>query len=565
MILRPRLSPQSEEFQENKKALEASLKKLSARKQAVRQAGRSRDPAEAPSGANPGGGTASDEPHRDEPTFSGPAARCDASGESGAQTSGGKLPVRQRIDRLKDPGTEFLEFSPLAAEDVYEVLCPGANIVTGAAQISGRECVIVANNPFSKGGAYFPLTVKKHLRAQEIALENRLPCLFLVDSAGAYLHLQAEIFPDKNHFGRLFYNQAQMSAKGVPQIAVVMGNCTAGGAYIPAMADENIIVKGRGALFLGGPPLVRAATGETVTAEELGGAEIHCRISGVCDHIASSEEEAIETARRIIARLPPAPPLRLPEQEPKPPLYPAEELAGLAPADLTKPLDMREVLARILDGSEFEEFKREFGASLLAGWGHVCGRLVGVAAGQGVLLSEGALKGAHFIDLCDQRNIPLIFLQNIMGFMVGKKYEWEGIAKHGAKMVTALSLARVPKITFLVGGSFGAGNYSLCGRAYQPRFLWSWPSARIAVMGGETAAKVLQALKKDAGSKEGQEEAAAAVRKQYERESDPFYATARLWDDGLIDPADTRKFLAMGLSLCAGAPLLPRQKGVYRM
>lgn len=483
--------------------------------------------------------------------------------EKGFKSQGGKWPVRKRIEILKDSGTEFLELSSLAAFEVYEDSLSGAGLITGIAQVSGRECVIVANNPFIKGGAYFPLTVKKHLRAQEIALENHLPCIYLVDSAGAYLPLQAEVFPDKEHFGRIFYNQAQLSTKGIPQIAVVLGSCTAGGAYVPAMADENIIVKNQGTLFLGGPPLVKAATGEIVQSEELGGGEVHCQISGVCDHLASSEEEALMKARGIVARLAPAKSYSL-HKKPLPPAYPENELYGLIPTDLKTPFDMREILARILDASEFEEFKKDYGNTLLTGWGHICGSLVGILASQGILFSESALKGAHFIDLCDQRNIPLVFLQNIMGFMVGKKYEWEGIAKHGAKMVTALSLTRVPKFTFILGGSFGAGNYGLCGRAYQPRFLWMWPSAKISVMGGVEAAEVLWDVKRNKKDEE-EKTMKAAIRAKYEKESSPYYSTARLWDDGLIDPLDTRKLLAMGLSLSRQSELQVRQKGVYRM
>ena len=473
-----------------------------------------------------------------------------------------KLPVRERIERLKDSNTSFLETSPLAAYDIYGNKSPGAGIVTGVAQVSGRECMIIANNPHIKGGTYFPLTVKKHLRAQEIALENHLPCIYLVDSGGAYLALQAEVFPDKDHFGRIFYNQAQLSAKGISQIAVVLGSCTAGGAYVPAMSDENIIVKNQGTVFLGGPPLVEAATGEKVNEEELGGADLHCKISGVCDHLAETEEEALELTRQVIGRLKPARSFEL-HREPKDPIYPIKEIYGLVPENLKTLFDMRAILARILDGSEFEEFKAEYGKTLLTGWGHLCGSLVGVVANNGVLFSESALKGAHFIDLCDQRNIPLIFLQNITGFMVGKKYEEGGIAKNGAKMVQAVSLARVPKFTIIVGGSFGAGNYGLCGRAYQPRFLWMWPSAKVSVMGGSQAADVLWALKKDTGIDE--KTIKEPILKKYQEESDAYYATARLWDDGLIDPLDTRKVLAMGLSISQQNPLLKRQKGIYRM
>ncbi|MCY4512829.1 MAG: methylcrotonoyl-CoA carboxylase [Bdellovibrionales bacterium] len=483
--------------------------------------------------------------------------------QSGLKTQGKKLSVRQRIEKLKDPHTEFLEFSPLSAWDMYDNQSPGAGIVTGAAQVSGRECIIVANNPQAKGGTYFPLTVKKHLRAQEIALENHLPCIYLVDSGGAYLPLQAEVFPDRDHFGRIFYNQACMSAKGINQIAVVMGSCTAGGAYVPAMADENIIVKEQGTVFLGGPPLVEAATGEKVTAEELGGAQVHCQTSGVCDFMARTEEEALDQARKIIARLGVVQKPVL-HQKAKEPRYSSEEIYGILPSDLKKPYDMREVLARTLDDSAFEEFKSEYGRTLLTGWGHICGHLVGVLANNGVLFSQSALKGAHFIDLCDQRKIPLVFFQNITGFMVGKKYEQGGIAKDGAKLVTAVSLARVPKFTVIAGGSFGAGNYGLCGRAYQPNFLWMWPSARISVMGGLQAAEVLWTLKKNTPEADP-EKIKNPILQKYEKESHPYYATARLWDDGLIDPINTRKTLALGLSLASHSPEKSRQKGIYRM
>ena len=483
---------------------------------------------------------------------------------AGSQQTGKKLSVRKRIELLKDTGTEFLEFSPLAADRVYgESSPPGAGLVTGVAQISGRECVLVANNSFVKGGAYYPLTVKKHLRAQEIALENHLPCIYLVDSGGAFLPLQSEVFPDKEHFGRIFYNQAQLSSKGLSQISVVLGSCTAGGAYIPAMSDENIIVKNQGTVFLGGPPLVEAATGEKVRAEELGGGDLHCKTSGVCDHLALTEEEALNKARQIVSRLATLKKKSFQQREAQDPLYPLEKLYGMIPSDLKKPLDMRDILAFLLDGSEFEEFKPEYGKSLLTGWAYLCGSLVGIVANKGVLFSESALKGTHFIDLCDQRGIPLLFFQNITGFMVGKQYEAKGIAKAGAKMVTAVSLARVPKLTVIVGGSFGAGNYGLCGRAYQGRFLWTWPSARISVMGGEQAAQVLWTLKKNSGQKE--EEIKKPILEKYEKESSPYFATARLWDDGLIDPMDTRKVLAMSLSLAAQAPLLEKQKGLYRM
>ena len=518
MILKPQISSQDDQFKENKKTMEARVRELKTRFKQVE--------------------------------------------EKGKKSKEGKKSVRQRVEALKDSRTEFLELSPLAAWEVYDSFCAGAGLVTGIAQISGRECVIVANNYQVKGGAYFPLTVKKHLRAQEIALENRLPCIYLVDSGGAYLPLQAEVFPDRDHFGRIFYNQALLSAEGISQIAVVLGSCTAGGAYIPAMADENIIVKDQGTVFLGGPPLVKAATGEVVDKDTLGGGEMHCRISGVCDHLASSEEEALKKTRRLVSRLPS---LHSHQefQPPVDPLYPEEELYGLIPSDLKKPFDMREVLARILDGSEFEEFKKEYGTTLLTGWGRICGRLVGIVANNGILFSESALKGTHFIDLCDQRNTPLIFFQNVMGFMVGKKYEEEGIAKHGAKLVSAVSLAQVPKFTLILGGSFGAGNYGLCGRAYQPRFLWTWPSAKISVMGGEQAAEVLWTVKQTKEEKE--EKVKARILEKYEKESSPYYSTARLWDDGIIDPRDTRKVLAMGLSLSRHSPKQARKKPVYRM
>ena len=520
MILKPLIDPSSEEFKRNKEAMLLRVAELKEKTSAVFSAGK--------------------------------------------QPVGEKLSVRKRIKLLKDPHTEFLEFSPLAAHGVYGKSSPaGAGLLTGVAQVSGRECLIVANNPSVKGGAYYPLTVKKHLRAQEVALENQLPCLYLVDSGGAFLPLQAEVFPDKDHFGRIFYNQAQLSSRGISQISVVLGSCTAGGAYVPALSDENIIVQNQGTVFLAGPPLVEAATGEKVSDEELGGADLHCRQSGVCDHLARTEEEALEKARRIVSRLKTFHKKALPDKDVQKPLYPLENLYGMVPPDLKTPFDMRNILSFVLDGSEFEEFKSEYGKSLLTGWACICGTLVGIVANNGVLFSESALKASHFIDLCDQRGIPLIFFQNITGFMVGKKYEEGGIAKDGAKMVTAVSLARVPKLTVIVGGSFGAGNYGLCGRAYQPRLLWIWPSSRISVMGGEQAGSVLWTLKKDKGVTE--EEIKKPILEKYEKESSPYFATARLWDDGLIDPVDTRKFLAMGLSLAGNAPLLPRQKGIYRM
>ena len=483
---------------------------------------------------------------------------------AGDKKVGTKLSVQKRIELLKDPHTEFLEFSPLAAYGVYGENSPsGAGLLTGVAQVSGQECVIVANKPSVKGGTYYPLTVKKHLRAQEVALENHLPCIYLVDSGGAFLPLQSEVFPDKDHFGRIFYNQAQLSARGMSQISVVLGSCTAGGAYVPAMSDENVIVKGQGTVFLGGPPLVEAATGEKVSAEALGGASLHCTKSGVCDHLADTEEEALSKARQILARLGNFRKNPWQQKKSQDPLYPMPDLYGMIPPDLKTPFDMKNILSFVVDASEFEEFKSEYGKTLITGWAYLCGSLVGIVANNGILFSESALKGSHFIDLCDQRSIPLIFFQNITGFMVGKKYEEGGIAKDGAKMVTALSLARVPKFTVIVGGSFGAGNYALCGRAYQPRLLWTWPSSRISVMGGEQAASVLWTLKKGSGAT--QEAIKKPILEKYEKESDPYFATARLWDDGLIDPLDTRKVLAMGLSLSSQAPVLPKQKGIYRM
>ena len=473
-----------------------------------------------------------------------------------------KLSVRERIDLLKDPQTEFLELSPFAAYDIYNNQCPGAGIVTGVAQVLGQECMIVANNSYVKGGTYFPLTAKKHLRAQEIALENKLPCIYLVDSGGAYLPLQAEVFPDRDHFGRIFYNQARLTAQGITQISVVLGSCTAGGAYVPAMSEENIIVENQGTIFLGGPPLVEAATGEKVNDEELGGAKMHCSVSGVCDHKAGSEKEALYKARQIIARLGKLKKSKAFHEPFKEPLHSAQELYGLVSSDLKTPFDMKEVLCRVVDGSEFEEFKSAYGTTLITGWAKICGYDVGIVASNGVLFSESALKGAHFIDLCDQRGIPLLFLQNITGFMVGKKYEEGGIAKDGAKMVTAVSLARVPKITMIVGGSFGAGNYGFCGRAYQPNFLWMWPSARISVMGGSQAAEVLWNLKKNSGKQK--EEIQNPILEKYEKESDAYYATARLWDDGLIDPLDTRKILAMSLNISRDFSLKNKEKGIYR-
>jgi 3-methylcrotonyl-CoA carboxylase beta subunit len=488
----------------------------------------------------------------------------------------GKLLPRERVRLLLDPGSPFLELSALAAYGMYDGQVPAAGIVTGIGRIMGRECVIVANDATVKGGTYFPITVKKHLRAQEIAGENRLPCLYLVDSGGAYLPAQDEVFPDRDHFGRIFYNQARLSAAGVPQVALVMGSCTAGGAYVPAMSDESIIVKGEGTIFLGGPPLVRAATGEIVSAEELGGAELHSRVSGVTDHFALDDRHALGIARRIVGNLNRAKEVRLEVRPPVAPLYPAEELYGVVPQDTRQPYDVREIVARLVDGSEFDEFKRLYGPTLVCGFGRIWGYPVGILANNGILFSESALKAAHFIQLCAQRAIPLIFLQNIAGFMVGRKYEAGGIAKDGAKMVTAVATAAVPKFTVIIGGSFGAGNYGMAGRAYGPRFLWMWPNARISVMGGEQAASVLARLRRDAREAQGrawdiaEEEAfKAPIRAQYETQGHPYYASARLWDDGVIDPADTRMVLALAISASLNAPVEPWRDGarfgVFRM
>ena len=484
----------------------------------------------------------------------------------------GKLLVRDRIRGLLDPGAPFLELSQLAAYGMHdnEVACAG--IVTGIGRVSGQECVIVANDATVKGGTYYPTTVKKHLRAQEIAQENGLPCIYLVDSGGAYLPLQDEVFPDREHFGRIFFNQAKMSALGIPQIAVVMGSCTAGGAYVPAMSDESIIVKGQGTIFLGGPPLVKAATGEVVSAEELGGADVHSRTSGVTDHLALNDHHALEIARRSVRSLNRRKQIQLVCRDNKEPLYPADELLGLVPRDTRKPYDVREVIARIADGSELDEFKALYGTTLVCGFAHIFGYPVGILANNGILFSESALKGAHFIELCSQRKMPLVFLQNITGFMVGRKYEAGGIAKDGAKLVTAVACSRVPKFTVIIGGSFGAGNYGMCGRAYSPRLLWMWPNARISVMGGEQAANVLAQVRRDAMEARGEawpeeEEAAfkAPIREQYELQGHPCYATARLWDDGIIDPRDTRMVLGLGISAAMNAPIEDTRFGVFRM
>jgi 3-methylcrotonyl-CoA carboxylase beta subunit len=483
----------------------------------------------------------------------------------------GKLFVRERVDLLLDPGTPFLEFSALAANGMYGEAVPGAGIVTGMGRISGQECVIVANDATVKGGTYFPLTVKKHLRAQQIALENCLPCVYLVDSGGAFLPLQDEVFPDRDHFGAIFNNQANLSAKGIAQIACVMGSCTAGGAYIPAMSDEAVIVKEQGTIFLGGPPLVKAATGEEVTAEDLGGADVHTRISGVADYFAENDPHAISIVRKIISHLNrPKPPG--PQNAPEDPLFDPEEIYGIVPADTRKPYDVREVIARMVDGSRLDEFKQRYGSTLVTGFAHIQGYAVGILANNGILFSESALKGAHFIELCSQRGIPLVFLQNISGFMVGRKYENGGIAKDGAKMVTAVACARVPKFTVLIGGSFGAGNYGMCGRAYGPRLLWMWPNARISVMGGEQAANVLARVRRDAMEAEGktwsveaEEEFKAPIQQQYEEQGNPYYATARLWDDGILDPVDTRRALVLGLAAAQNAPAEMTRFGVFRM
>jgi 3-methylcrotonyl-CoA carboxylase beta subunit len=484
----------------------------------------------------------------------------------------GKLLPRDRVEMLTDPGSPFLELSPLAGHGMYDGGSPGGSIITGIGRVCGRECVIVANDATVKGGSYYPITVKKHLRAQEIAWQNRLPCIYLVDSGGANLPNQDEVFPDREHFGRIFYNQAQMSAAGIPQIAAVMGSCTAGGAYVPAMADESIIVRGQGTIFLGGPPLVKAATGEIVAAEDLGGADVHSRISGVADHLAESDAHALGIARRIVADLNTTKRVGLDVTPPREPLYDASEIHGVVPANSREGYDIREIIARIVDGSAFDEFKRLYGTTLVTGFARIWGYPVGIVANNGILFGESAQKGAHFVELCGQRGVPLIFLQNITGFMVGRKYEAGGIAKDGAKLVTAVATVGVPKFTVIVGGSFGAGNYGMCGRAYSPRFLWMWPNARISVMGGTQAASVLAQVRRDGLESQGrswsaEEEAAfkAPIEQQYETQGHPYYATARLWDDGVIDPADTRMVLGLALSASLNAPIEPTRFGVFRM
>jgi 3-methylcrotonyl-CoA carboxylase beta subunit/propionyl-CoA carboxylase len=534
-ILESQLNPQAEQFQQNAAHNRALLETLKARLAQVRQ----------------GGSELSRQRHLDQ----------------------GKLFVRDRIDRLLDSGSPFLELSPLAAWDMYDGEAPAAGLITGIGRVSGRECMIVANDATVKGGTYYPMTVKKHLRAQQIALENHLPCIYLVDSGGAFLPLQAEVFPDIDDFGRIFYNQAMMSAAGIPQIAAVMGSCTAGGAYVPAMSDEAVIVQGTGTIFLGGPPLVKAATGEEVTAEALGGADIHTRISGVADHYALDDPHALALVRDIVATLNQRKEVRLDIQPPEEPLYDPAELYGLIPASFRVTYDVREVIARLVDGSRFREFKARYGPTLVCGFAYIYGYPAGIIANNGILFSESALKATHFIELCTARRIPLLFLQNITGFMVGKEYEAGGIAKDGAKMVHAVANAGVPKLTVIIGGSFGAGNYGMCGRAYGPRFLWMWPNSRISVMGGEQAANVLLTVKQDQLARQGQtqmtpEEQDAFKQPtldKYEREGNPYYSTARLWDDGILDPAQTRQVLGLALSACLNAPPVETKYGVFRM
>jgi acetyl-CoA carboxylase carboxyltransferase component len=485
----------------------------------------------------------------------------------------GKLFVRERIDRLVDPGSPFLELSPLAGWEMYGGEAPGAGIVTGIGRISGRECLVVANDATVKGGTYYPLTVKKHLRAQEIAGENHLPCIYLVDSGGAFLPLQADVFPDRDHFGRIFYNQARLSAQGIPQIAAVMGSCTAGGAYVPAMSDEAVIVRGTGTIFLGGPPLVKAATGEEVTAEELGGAEVHTRRSGVADHLAEDDLHALELVRGIVATLGARTEAPADPAAPEAPRYDPQEIYGALPASFREDYDVREVIARLVDGSRFREFKARYGTTLVCGFARIEGFLAGIIANNGVLFSESALKGTHFVELCTSRGIPLIFLQNITGFMVGREYEAGGIARDGAKMVHAVANADVPKLTVIIGGSFGAGNYGMCGRAYSPRFLWMWPNARISVMGGEQAANVLLTVKQEQHQRAGHAEMAPQeadafkrpILEKYEAEGNPYYSTARLWDDGILDPPETSRVLGLALAACLNAPIRPTRYGVFRM
>jgi 3-methylcrotonyl-CoA carboxylase beta subunit len=532
--LHTNLNPRSPEFQSNATAMGALVADLREKVEAISQ----------------GGGQAAREKH---------AAR-------------GKLLPRERVRALLDVGSPFLELSQLAAWNMYGNQVPAAGIITGIGRVSGHECMLVVNDATVKGGTYYPITVKKHLRAQEIAQQNRMPCIYLVDSGGANLPNQDEVFPDREHFGRIFFNQANMSALGIPQIAVVMGSCTAGGAYVPAMSDESIIVKNQGTIFLGGPPLVKAAIGEIVTAEELGGADVHARTSGVADHYALNDTHALQIARRIVSHLNRPKQVALAMREPREPTFDAAELHGVIPTDSRRPFDVRELIARIVDGSELDEFKALYGTTLVTGFAHIYGYPVGIVANNGILFSESALKGAHFIELCSQRGVPLVFLQNITGFMVGKKYEAGGIAKDGAKMVTAVATARVPKFTVIVGGSFGAGNYGMCGRAYSPRFLFMWPNARISVMGGEQAASVLATVRREGlektgkpWSKEEEEAFKAPIREQYETQGHPYYASARLWDDGVIDPAETRRVLGLSISASLNAPVEPTTFGVFRM
>jgi len=535
MILESRLNPRSADFQANAAAMRTIVQDLRDRAAQVAQGGSE-------------------------------AARA-------KHVARGKLLPRDRVRELLDPGSPFLEIAPLAALGMYGDEAPGAGLIAGIGRVSGVDCMVVCNDATVKGGTYYPMTVKKHLRAQEIAQQNRLPCIYLVDSGGANLPNQDEVFPDRDHFGRIFYNQAQMSAQGIGQIAVVMGSCTAGGAYVPAMSDESIIVKDQGTIFLGGPPLVKAATGEVVTAEDLGGGDVHTRLSGVADHLAQNDLHALQLARNAVRNLNRERPAAVAGgAAPQEPLFGAEELYGVIPVDTRKPFDVREIIARIVDGSEFDEFKARYGTTLVTGFARIEGMPVGIIANNGILFSESALKGAHFIELCCQRKIPLVFLQNITGFMVGRKYENEGIARNGAKMVTAVATAAVPKFTIVIGGSFGAGNYGMCGRAYSPRFLWMWPNARISVMGGEQAASVLATVRRDgieakggAWSAEEEEAFKAPIRRQYEEQGHPYYATARLWDDGVIDPADTRRVLALGLAAARNAPVEDTKFGVFRM
>ena len=538
-ILETKLNPRGDDFKTNAAAMQVLVNDLRAKVEKIAQ----------------GGGEAARKRH----------------------TGRGKLLPRDRVQMLLDPGTPFMELSQMAAWGMYkeasgEDAAPAAGLITGIGRVAGQECVIVCNDATVKGGTYYPVTVKKHLRAQEIAAQNNLPCIYLVDSGGANLPNQDDVFPDRDHFGRIFYNQANLSAAGIPQIAVVMGSCTAGGAYVPAMSDESIIVREQGTIFLGGPPLVKAATGEVVTAEDLGGGDVHTRLSGVCDHLAQNDTHALALARTIVGNLN-RPPVLLPTLRPVlEPRYPADELYGVIPVDTRKPFDVREVIARVVDDSDFDEFKARYGTTLICGFAHIHGMPVGIIANNGILFSESALKGTHFIELCCQRKIPLMFLQNITGFMVGRKYENEGIARNGAKMVTAVSTAAVPKFTVIIGGSFGAGNYGMCGRAFSPRFLWMWPNARISVMGGDQAASVLATVKRDGIESRGgvwseAEEQAfkQPIREQYELQGHPYYATARLWDDGVIDPADTRTVLGLGLRAALNAPIAETTFGIFRM